>query len=104
MKRDEGAKRDGRLMAEVATWAAAFRLIRAASPRLTAVWLCLLIVQGVLPATVVYVVKLLIDRLVGSGAARFSWDMVPVVLPIAALAGALLLAVEVLQSVVEWVR
>jgi ATP-binding cassette, subfamily B, bacterial len=88
----------------------ALGLVWAAAPGLTAAWLGLLAVQGLLPAATVLLMRSLVDglvALVGGGAAGrggATWEAAqPVVLVAALLAGVMLLG-ELLGSAANWVR
>jgi ATP-binding cassette, subfamily B, bacterial len=90
----------------------ALGLVWAAAPGLTAAWLALLVVQGLLPAATVLLMRSLVDglvALVGGGAAggaapgELLAAAQPVVLLAAALAGVMLLS-ELLGSGANWLR
>ena len=78
----------------------ALRLIWSAASKWTALWFMLLAVQGLLPAATVYLTKWVVDSLAAavSGDAPLSL----VVLPVALMAGVLLLQ-RVLGGINEWV-
>jgi len=81
----------------------AIDLVWTAAPRWTVAWIVLLVVQGVLPAATVYLIKLLVDGLVaalGSG----DPERLRQILIFAALVAAVLLLTEVLRSTAGWVR
>src|ERR1051325_4262224 len=66
----------------------------------TMAWIALLIVQGILPAAIVYLTKLVVDGVVvalRNGSSR------PVLLPLLLLGGVLLL-MEVVRNAINWVR
>ena len=80
------------------------RLIWAAARGWTLAWTVLLVVQGLLPAATVYLTRLLVDSLVAVLDAGASWENVRSTLfPAASMAGVMLL-MQVLQSVMEWLR
>jgi len=80
-----------------------FRLIWAASSRWTASWFVLLVVQGLLPAGLVYLTKWVVDAVAGAVGAGVSMETaLPVLIPGAIMAG-LMLFQRVLGSVNEWV-
>ena len=81
----------------------ALRLTWLAAPRWTVAWAVLLIVQGILPASLVYLTKLTIDRLVVALNIRTWEQMQPAVGFIAAIAGLMVLS-EVVQSSIDWIR
>lgn len=70
-----------------------------ARPWITA-WIVLLIVQGLLPAAVVYLTKVVVDGVVG---ALRNGSSQPVLLPLLLLGGVLLL-MEVVRNAINWVR
>jgi len=81
-----------------------FRMVWAASKGWTLVWAILLVVQGVLPAATVYLIRLLVDNLVAVMGTGASWESVQSLLvPAALMAGVLLLA-AFLSSGTEWIR
>lgn len=93
-----------RLHASVAYWPRTWRLIWEAAPRQTLAWAILLAVQGILPVALVYLTKLLVDDL--AGVARGSRELshlAPTAI-LVALAGAVMLATQVLQSVSIWIQ
>jgi ATP-binding cassette subfamily B protein len=80
------------------------RLILAASKGWTIAWSILLVIQGLLPVTVVYLSRTLINAVAGLLGNGFSAETLrPAVWSGALMAGALVLN-EVLQSAAEWVR
>ena len=66
----------------------------------TTVWIALLIVQGLLPAAVVYLTKVVVDGVVG---ALRNGSSQPVLLPLLLLGG-VLLWMEVVRNAINWVR
>jgi ATP-binding cassette subfamily B protein len=84
--------------------ARAFRLIWTAAGRWTAGWFGLLLLRGALPAALVYLTKVLIDRAAAAVGAGLSWAAAePVLVPALLMAGALLLT-EVIKAVQTWVQ
>ena len=80
------------------------RLIWSAARKWTAVWAVVLLAQGLLPAALVYLTRLLVDRLVEAVGSGTSWANVESVLfPAAFMAGVLVL-MELMQSLGSWVR
>lgn len=82
----------------------AFRLVRDATGRSSALWLVLLCAQGLVPAAAVYLSRPLIDSLgaaIGSGG---NWERVAPALLVAAAIAAALFVGELLRSAAEWVR
>ena len=67
-------------------------------------WILLLIVQGVLPAAVVYLTKYVVDAFAAAIGGGLAWDSIePLVLPGLLMAG-VLLAQQVLGSVLAWIK
>ncbi len=79
-----------------------FHLVWAAARSWTVVWIVLLVVQGLLPVATVYLTRLLVNSLVAV-AGTGTWDIWPIIVPVALMAGVLLLS-ELLRSAIEWVR
>jgi ATP-binding cassette, subfamily B, bacterial len=81
----------------------ALRLIWLAAGTWTAVWLGLLILQGLVPAAIVLLTKVVVDAIaeaVGTGA---TWEnALPVLIPAALMAGVMLLQ-RILGALQEWV-
>ncbi|MGB3239670.1 MAG: ABC transporter ATP-binding protein [Geitlerinemataceae cyanobacterium] len=81
-----------------------FALVWSASRRWTIAWGILLVIQGVLPASTVYLTRQLVDRLVAAmGAGLSAQSIQTVIVPVALMAGVLLLS-EFLQGASEWIR
>lgn len=80
-----------------------FHLVWAAARSWTLVWTVLLVVQGLLPVATVYLTRLLVNSLVAVAGTGKSWDIWPIIVPVALMAGVLLLS-ELLRSAIEWVR
>ena len=81
-----------------------FGLVWRASRLYTSAWVILLVVQGLLPAAVVYLSRLLVDSLVEAIGRGASWDSIgPVLVPAGLMAGSLLLT-ELSHSANDWVR
>jgi len=70
----------------------------------TLVWMGLLLIQGLLPAGVVYLTRGLVDSLVAAAAAPGDWTRATTAIAIAAFMGAALLLAELLHSASDWVR
>lgn len=82
-------------------------LVWQASSRWTAVWIALLILQGALPAALVYLTKSLVDSLVAVGQAGGTGRDLAHLRPVlgyAALVAGLLLLMELLRSLTNFVR
>src|SRR5689334_1105934 len=72
--------------------------------RWTIAWIVLLIVQGVLPAALVYLTKLVVDGVVITLRNGSQWPDVRVVLTRLVVLGSLLLLMEVVRNAINWVR
>lgn len=70
----------------------------------TTAWIVLLIVQGLLPAAMVYLTKLVVDGVVGALRNGSSWPNVRPVLVSLLLLGGVLLLMEVVRNAINWVR
>jgi len=81
-----------------------FGMIWAAAKTWTLVWAILLIIQGLLPAATVSLSRLLVDSLVVAIASGAWWQRIEPVVTSAALIVGVLLATELLQSAIEWIR
>jgi ATP-binding cassette subfamily B protein len=80
------------------------RLIWAGAGGLTLAWAGLLVIQGLLPAAGLYLIRLLVDSLVLAINAGGTWESVRPTLILAALmAGAMVLG-EVLQGISDWIN
>lgn len=82
----------------------AWRLVWAVSRGWTLVGVALLIVQGLLPAVVVYLTKLLVDSLVVAIGSGGSWASIQPILSLGTLMALALLLTELMKSVTSWVR
>ena len=80
------------------------RLVWDAAPRWTAVWLGLLIVQGVLPVGIVRLTRVLVNQLVVVLQRPPSWESFAGLLPYLLTMAALLLLVKVLDFAANYVR
>jgi ATP-binding cassette subfamily B protein len=82
----------------------ALTLVWSAARAWTLAWLVLLVVQGLLPVVTVYLTRALVDRLASAVGAGATWSSLrPILIP-AALAGATLLILELLEGIAGWVR
>jgi ATP-binding cassette subfamily B protein len=80
------------------------RLVWSACPRWTALWLVLLVVQGVLPVGIVQLTRTLVDAIAAAVGSGGGWNnFAPIVTPAAMMAGLLLFS-ELLQMCAEWTR
>lgn len=80
------------------------RLIWAAAPRWTATWVALLVLQGLLPAALVYLTRSVVDSIAGALGAGISWETVQPTLLLVGLLGSIMLLNQALQSITELVR
>ena len=80
------------------------RLVWTASRNWTLVWGVLLIVQGLLPAAIVYLTKHLVDSIVSVVNAGSSWENIRHALFPAVLMGGVMLLLELVKSVSNWIR
>ena len=80
------------------------RLIWAANRKLTLVWGILLVVQGLLPAGMVWLTRLLVDSMAAAiGTGVSTENLRPVVFQ-ACLMGGIIALTSILQSIMTWVR
>ncbi|HEU4837135.1 MAG TPA: ABC transporter ATP-binding protein [Pyrinomonadaceae bacterium] len=70
----------------------------------TIIWILLLIVQGLLPAAIVFLTKLFVDALVFALRSGGSWPEMQNAMLLALLAGVVLLLMEVVRNAISWVR
>src|SRR5688572_11859688 len=70
----------------------------------TSAWIVLLIVQGLLPAATVYLTKLVVDGVVAAVKIGDPWPEIRHVLVLLLLLGSVLLLLEVVRNVINWVR
>jgi ATP-binding cassette subfamily B protein len=97
-------KRIKEIFAQLAYIPATLRLIWAAAPRWTSAWLVLLAMQGLVPATLVYLTKLVVDSLVTAIRSGGGWTEVKPALIYAGLAAGAMLLTQVLESSTDWVK
>jgi len=82
----------------------ALKLIWEVARPWTTAWIVLLIVQGLVPAAIVYLTKLVVDGVVTALRNGSQWpDVRPVVMRLVVL-GSLLLLMEVVRNAINWVR
>lgn len=84
--------------------ARALKLVWHAAPGLTAGWAALLVVQGLLPAAIVYLTRALVDSLVAAVGAGVGPAGARRTIVLAVIMAVALLATEVLRAAVRWVR
>jgi ATP-binding cassette, subfamily B, bacterial len=82
----------------------ALKLVWEAARPWTIVWIILLLVQGLLPAAVVYLTKLVVDGVVVSVQNGSAWPNVRHVLLVLLLLAGILLLMEVVRGGINWVR
>ena len=70
----------------------------------TIAWVVLLILQGLLPAAIVYLTKLVVDGVVLAARNGSSWSQVRPVLVLLLILGGILLLMEVVRGGINWVR
>ena len=80
------------------------RLIWEAAPALAACWLAVLLVQGLLPALIVLLVRPLVDVLTAAIAAGGAWEAVRPVVGLALAMAALLLLTDLLREGGNWLH
>jgi ATP-binding cassette subfamily B protein len=77
----------------------ALKLVWAVAQPWTTVWIVLLILQGLLPAAIVYLTKLVVDGVIVSLRRDSSWPVMPLL-----LLGGVLLLMEIVRNAINWVR
>jgi len=82
----------------------ALAIVREAANKWTIAWAITLILQGVIPAGIVWTTKWLIDAVAGAVAAGTSWEVIESVLVPVAIMGALMLLQQILGSLSEWIN
>lgn len=82
----------------------ALELVWSATRTWTAVWIGLVIIQGLLPAAAVHLTKVLVDRVAAAVGAGLAWESIAPVLTPAVAMGVILILIQVLQSVSTWIR
>lgn len=80
------------------------KIIYTAIPKLTFIWISLLIVQGLLPATIVYLTKVIVDSLVAAFGKGLEWNNIsPLVIWGSIMAGLMLLS-QLLSRITNWIE
>ena len=79
-------------------------LVREASGWWMIVWAVLLVCTGLIPASIVYLTKFLVDSIAATIAAGATWDNIQVVVVPAAVMGALIVLQQSLGSFASWVN
>jgi ATP-binding cassette subfamily B protein len=82
----------------------ALKLVWEAARPWTITWLVLLIVQGLLPAAIVYLTKLVVDGVVVAVRNGNWWPQVRPVLMLLLLLGGILVLMQVVRVAINWVR
>jgi ATP-binding cassette subfamily B protein len=82
----------------------AFALIWSAAPRWTVAWMILLVAQGLLPVSIVYLTRTLVNSLVTAMQAGGDWSSLRPVLLSAGLMFGILLLTEALRGATRWIR
>ena len=89
---------------QVSWWSRTLQLVWAAAPRWTLAWVVLLFMQGLMPAALVYLTKLLIDSLVVAIKAGGAWESTRATLMLLALTAGVTLLSEFIQGAIDWIR
>jgi ATP-binding cassette subfamily B protein len=92
------------ILNQISYWPRVVRLVWSASRGHTLAWAALLVVQGSLPAALVYMSRLLVDGLVATIGAGASWESIKPVAAVAVVMVGILLLMELLNSAAEWIR
>lgn len=82
----------------------ALGLVWGVARRWTIAWVILLIVQGLLPAALVYLTKLVVDGVVATLKNNSDWPSVRGVLITVALLGGVMISMEVARVAISWIR
>ena len=82
----------------------ALQLIWAAARSWTVVWFILLIIQGLLPAAMIYLTRLLVDSVVAAIGLGGSWESIRPAMLLAAVMVGVVLLTELVQGLGSWVR
>jgi ATP-binding cassette, subfamily B, bacterial len=70
----------------------------------TIAWTAMLILQGLLPAAIVYLTKLIVDGVVAAMKSGSNWTGIRSVLILVVTLGAIMILMEVVRSGISWVR
>ncbi len=87
-----------------ANWLRTMQLIWSAAPGWTVAWVVLLLVQGLLPAGVIYLTKLAIDSLIAAKDAGADPGQIRHAALLLTLLAAAMLLTQLLQGLADWVR
>ncbi|NJN18494.1 MAG: ABC transporter ATP-binding protein [Oscillochloris sp.] len=80
------------------------RIIWAAAPLWTVAWAAILVIQGLLPAGLVFLTSQLVDGVVGAVSSDGSWERFEPVLRQIVLVGGLMVLAQLIEGLAEWVR
>jgi ATP-binding cassette subfamily B protein len=80
------------------------RLIWSATRNWSLAWGILLVVQGLLPASAVYLTKILVDSLVTAVKAGGAWESTRHIVFISVVMGGVLILIELIQGANAWIR
>lgn len=80
------------------------RLIGEAARGWTVAWVILLVVQGLLPVAMVYLTKLLVDRLVVAVSLGDAWEGLPSIWLPATLMASIIVLTELIHGATSWVK
>jgi len=97
-------QRLGGAISQLPNVARSLRIAWEVSPKLTLAWAALIVVQGLLPVAMVYLVRATVDSLVAAAGRGTAWAVVGAPLGYAVLMAVVLLLSEVLGAVIRWVR
>jgi ATP-binding cassette, subfamily B, bacterial len=93
-----------RLLAQTPYLVRALGLVWRASGLLGPVWAAVLLLQGLLPAAIVWLTRPLVDRLTGLVGAGADWAQLRPFLLLAGLMGVLLVLTQMLDALASWIR
>jgi ATP-binding cassette, subfamily B, bacterial len=93
-----------RLAKQISHLLRTLRLIWAATHNRTLLWAALLVLQGVLPAAVVYLTRPVVDTLVLAVDSGASWNSIRPLLVLGGVIIGVLLLIELVQSASSWIR
>src|SRR5215204_2544184 len=94
----------GKALAQLPNLPRALALVWQVARPWTITWVLLLIVQGLLPAAIVFLTKLFVDALILALRSDGSWPEMRYAMLLVLLAGGVLLLMEVVRNGINWVR
>src|SRR5215212_4214135 len=94
----------GKALAQLPNLPRALALVWQVARPWTIIWVLLLIVQGLLPAAIVFLTKLFVDALIFALRSNASWPEMQYAMFVVLLAGGVLLLMEVVRNLINWVR